>query len=730
MAPRFESYRKDLEFANIAPHVKLYGGISLQGSKMNANGSADQKAMIKIFRYDKLLGVVAKSRNFDISKDKEINAAESDVKLLLGKDSLMHGGLALRYNSDKRELYLFRGKNGIERAAFYDFYHRLEMSPDVIFWDMNEPLLYLRNIAQSGQSQIIVESFEYYSAGKMDKFQNIADYNIIEKLKSIVETSGENEFTTEDLARRLSPTYSAPTIKGILYKLVEDGFIDYDPQKEIVRVRYKTFHYVDARKKKVDYDNIRIDSKTDSINAEIDMRSLDMNLRGVNEIALSDTSFVVIFPEDKTVIVKQNRGMDFSGAMFAGRLDLAGNGFSFDYSNFKIDLSTVDSVIINIPTGNLDETGKPTVGPIKSIIEKVTGSLQIDSNNNRSGRLKHPSYPSLATTQPSYVYYDKPATLGGLYNREKFFFELEPFKFDSLNTFKTTKVGFNGKLVSASIFPEMKERITIQNDLSLGFKTEKNNIALYGGKGTFSNAIFLDNTGLRGKGLIRFMASESKSQDIIFYPDSTNAKVESFTMKAGIHGGVEFPNVTGGDDIIHWVPYNDSMVVQMDSLPFKIFDGQTILHGDLVVQSSGLSGAGNIEWSDATLSASNISFTKNKMHSDSADFAIKMLDPKKFALKTSDVNVTIDFEKKIGHFISNTDDIATSFPFNQYRTSINEFKWDMDKKKMTFLAPKGSEAEFTSTNPDQDSLSFKGRGRRDASVFLNGYYWSQSEDFL
>lgn len=208
------------------------------------------------------------------------------------------------------------------------------------------------------------------------------------------------------------------------------------------------------------------------------------------------------------------------------------------------------------------------------------------------------------------------------------FFELEPFKFDSLNKFKPTQVGFNGKLVSAGIFPEMKERITIQNDLSLGFKTEKNNISLYGGKGTFSNTISLDNSGLKGKGLIRFLASESKSQDIIFYPDSTNAKVESFTMKAGIHDGVEFPNVTGGNDVIHWVPYNDSMVVQMDSLPFKIFDGQTILHGDLVVQSSGLSGAGNVDWSDATLSASDIDFGKNKMHSDSADFTIKSLDPK------------------------------------------------------------------------------------------------------
>lgn len=706
--PRFESYRKDLQFDNIAPHVKLFGGIALQGAKMNANGTADQKATIKIYRYDKLLGVVAKSINFDINKQKEINASEADVKLMMGKDSILHGGVALRYNSDKRELYLFRGKNGIEKSPFYDYYHSFEISPDVIFWDMNEPILYLRNISQSGQSTVTFESFDYYSLGKMDKFQNIADYNIIEKLKSIVESTGQKEFATADLAKRLSPTYSIPTIKGILYKLVEDGFIDYDDQNEIVRVRYKTFHYVDAKHKKVDYDNIRIDSKTDSVNAEIDMRGLDMHLRGVNDIALSDTNFVIVFPEDRTVNVKQNRDMDFSGRMFAGRLDMSGNGFSFDYDNFKIDLSTVDSVLINIPTGKYDENHQPTVGPIKSIIEKVTGNLQIDSKDNRSGRAKHTQYPALTTTQPSFVYYDNPKTLGGVYDRDKFYFELEPFVFDSLNKFNTLKVGFNGKLVSAGILPEIKDRITIQQDLSLGFKTKKTDISLYGGKGTFSNSLSLDNTGLRGKGTINFLPSVSKSNDIVFFPDSMNAKADSFTMKATVLNSVEFPNVNGWKDKIHWIPYDDSMVVKMDTVPFKIFDGKTILRGALVLQSKGLSGSGNVDWSDANLSALDINFGKNKMQADSADFTIKSLDPKKFALKTTDVSAKIDFDKRIGEFKSNTDDISTSFPYNQYSTSINEFKWEMDKKKMTFVAPQGTTAEFTSVRPDQDSLTFNG----------------------
>ncbi|MCY7410353.1 MAG: hypothetical protein LH473_08780, partial [Chitinophagales bacterium] len=72
------------------------------------------------------------------------------------------------------------------------------------------------------------------------------------------------------------------------------------------------------------------------------------------------------------------------------------------------------------------------------------------------------------------------------------------------------------------------------------------------------------------------------------------------------------------------------------------------------------------------------------------------------------VNANIDFDTRIGNFKSNTDDISTTFPYNEYSTSINEFKWEMDKKRMTFKAPEGSTADFTSIAKDQDSLTFQG----------------------
>src|SRR6185436_21184372 len=115
-----------------------------------------------------------------------------------------------------------------------------------------------------------------------------------------------------------------------------------------------------------------------------------------------------------------------------------------------------------------------------------------------------------------------------------------------------------------------------------------------------------------------------------------------------------------------WIPYEDSMIVKQDSIPFTMFDLKTTLRGALVLQSKGLRGSGFVDWADAQLSSSDIGFGKNKLKADSADFLIKSLDPKKFALQTRDVNASIDFDKRVGDFKSNTDDATTTFPYNQY----------------------------------------------------------------
>jgi hypothetical protein len=708
--PRFVSYQKILNIDNFGPNVKYVGGITLEGGKINGSGDKDQKAQFYIYRYDGQLGCVVSSVIFSIKKFDDIYSNNAEIRLYVNKDSIFHPGCVFKYRISTKNMTIQRGDQGVAKSAFFDSYHQQEIYAEAIVWNTDNAYMDFKMLVAADATPSYFESTNYFEKNRLDKYQNVSDQNIINILKTYREKYDTNRINMAELAFQVNPKFTAETIRRTVYKLVEDGFVFYDEANEIVTIRRKTWQYVLADQKKIDYDIIKITSQNGDFNSRLDLKSFGMGIRGVKNIKLSDSSFVVIFPKNDSMTMMKNRDMNFDGMFFAGRADFYGKNFGFSYDGFNITSSNADTMLLNIPNGQVDKTGSPVLVPIKSCIQRVTGIITIDNKLAKSGGKKHDwTYPIVKTTDKSYVYYDQPKTFGGIYDRKKFYFELDPFELDSLNSFKPAKIFFTGKLVSSGIFPDITEKIGIQKDLSLGFISTQTDIALYGGKGKFTSKISLDNRGLRGNGDIKFLSSVTKSNDIIFYPDSTYAHAQSYNIPKGPFNGVPYPKVEVSKAFVHWKPNADSMVVDMDSIPFTMFENDSKLTGQLVLRSVGLRGSGLIDWSDAKLKSGDISFGSNSIKADTSDFFIKSVDPAKFALKTAEVNAKIDFDKQLGEFKSNTDDIATELPYNQYRTSINEFKWNIAKKQLTFFAPEGSESEFTSIHPDQDSLKFTGK---------------------
>jgi hypothetical protein len=86
---------------------------------------------------------------------------------------------------------------------------------------------------------------------------------------------------------------------------------------------------------------------------------------------------------------------------------------------------------------------------------------------------------------------------------------------------------------------------------------------------------------------------------------------------------------------------------------------------------------------------------------------IKSIGGDQVTFKTPNVRGKVDFVKRIGEFKANNEDIPTEFTNNFFKTNINEFFWDMDKKILDFKSPSGSPgAYFTSTHAQKDSLRF------------------------
>jgi len=77
---------------------------------------------------------------------------------------------------------------------------------------------------------------------------------------------------------------------------------------------------------------------------------------------------------------------------------------------------------------------------------------------------------------------------------------------------------------------------------------------------------------------------------------------------------------------------------------------------------------------------------------------------------STNVKSHIDFEQRTGEFTANELGHLTQFPYNQFASTLDHFKWDMDKKTIE-LTPTGrqesKEYVFVSQNPAQQGLRFQ-----------------------
>ena len=116
---------------------------------------------------------------------------------------------------------------------------------------------------------------------------------------------------------------------------------------------------------------------------------------------------------------------------------------------------------------------------------------------------------------------------------------------------------FPGTFESADIFPVFPDTLTMMDDYSLGFERETpvEGFPLYGGKAKYNNKIYLSNEGLIGDGVLEYLTSSTKSNEIYFFPDST-AIYTRICIKSG-NEGIEFPPVKNSETFGLYEPYNE-----------------------------------------------------------------------------------------------------------------------------------------------------------------------------
>ena len=718
--PTFDSYDKLIFIKEIYPGVDYQGGFTMKGARFLGSGNKEQDAMLYIYRKDSIF-LTCRSKIYVFKKDMAVGRNTS-VSFKMNTDSMFHPGLLFKYNVRTREVTLIRDNDpqSMSPSPYFNTYHKLDMDFEQLTWSIDKNDIKMGTLKGSIINKAYFESANYFRESRYNEIQLNDDVHPLVLLRRYSDKmAGLKTFNVDGFADFM--VRDITQVRQLCLMLSYKGFIEYDIETGQIKLKQRLFDYLKARVGKIDYDVINFDSEHDMVgleNASLNINNFDLRLYGVAKIQVSDSQNVAIYPRGRQLTVKRNRNFIYDGIIDAGLFSFFGQDLSFDYENFKIDMKNVDSLKIKVKSFFADEYGQKNMVDIQNVIENITGDLLIDDPHNKSSVKKFPKYPIFNSKQPSFVYYDYARTQQGVYGRDRFYFAIDPYTIDSLNSFTTEALFFDGEFVSAGIFENFREKLMVQKDYSLGFSryTGASGYPVYGGKGTFIDTMNLSNRGLLGRGTINYLNTTTKSREFIFLPDSMNCIAETYEVRKQLKesGGTEFPQVNAKNVDAHWEPYKDKFSIKQIDSAIVMYDGQARLQGGTSFTPKGLSGWGEFTFGSGRLTSNNFKFLEHETKADTSKFDVLVVGKKnEFAFKTKNVSAYVNFNDKKATFRSNDKMTVVQFPQNKYICYLDRFSWDMVTEQMDLgggntdtTKGKNSGSKFISVHPKQDTLNF------------------------
>lgn len=732
--PRFESYDQRLFIEDLVKHVDYEGGMTMQGARLSGSGAREQPAYLHFHRMketkdgekvrEKVLELAGQSFSIE---PKMISADGVRSIIEIEDDSIYHPELRAKFDREERQLTLIREDEGLSKTPYYNGHHELEMYFEALYWKIDDPLMRMGNLKGSTQQQAAFESTDFFSDRRFDALQGLSrrrSEHSLYKIKGMMDKVDTNRFDARSLSQHMRLPFKQ--VNKLLLDYSTKGFVEYDPDEEEVIVRQKVEDYIQAKEEQKDHDVILFNSDPsqggsrmgDEQNAQLSLLDHQLVIRGVERVILSQTQNVSIHPRDRKVTVWEDRDFEFKGLVRAGKMNLQGPKFEFDYEEFKLKFDHVDSAHLRVR--KLGAEKDAPLRTVRSTIEELKGEIQISHPMNKSGYKddEYTQYPIITNEKRSYVYYDDEEIQEGAYEKEKFHFHMQPFQMDSLDDFHNKAIAFDGKFHSGGILPPFEEDLTLQKDHSLGFIRDapEGGFPVYGAGANFDNEIHLSNDGLQGNGNLSFMTANAYSEEFTFFPDSTTGIAKKFENE-GQKTGPSVPEVKGEGVKIKYKPEEHIMQASKVREPMTLYqDAQ--FHGALKLSKSGMGGQGKMSFDNAEIFSDDYDLKHMTADADTADLDLQTPGAESLAFSTHNVNAHLDFEERKGEFKSNGEDSYIEFPENQYVCYMDQFNWFMDQGNLELEASEDlqnvtidseldlSGSNFYSTRPDQDSLSF------------------------
>ncbi|MDQ3395518.1 MAG: hypothetical protein M3512_15610, partial [Bacteroidota bacterium] len=255
--PRFKSYQNDINVKNLAkPNLKYKGGFSLAGKEIYSSSVLEGIATIEV-QEKGVKKFQAKSDRFNL-KDSIITAQRSTIVIYQNKDSIFHPAVKFKYNSDIEFLTLTKDDGGFKNTPFYASYYKMDIFSEMLKWDLNSDSLDISILNAKNQLPAVFESQEYFNELRFNNLTGLYNFHPLQMVFGYSKKIKSEEFYSADMARELKQ--NPATIKGAMIFLMQNGFIDYEPKLDLVKVNRKGTHYVMSRAERKDFDNLSIPS--------------------------------------------------------------------------------------------------------------------------------------------------------------------------------------------------------------------------------------------------------------------------------------------------------------------------------------------------------------------------------------------------------------------------------------------------------------------------------------
>ena len=706
--PSFISDQNSIFFTNIFNDVHAKGAIEISGKRIFLFSPNGQDVQLEFMHNDKsFISVLTNRFRFEDSK---IYAKDVDLKISWNSDSLFHPELDLFYSDITHSLLFNRDSKGMGMSPIHSSFHQLDCYFDKLEWKKDSSVLYFSNDLNPDNNPALLESFNFYDESRYTDIETFALRHPAFVLRSMqIDYDNRKSFSLNEVSDYFN--YSKENSHLLMTNFAIVGIVDYDFSKELIFIREKLDFLLNARLGITDYDKIQFISRSNSIpSAKMALSNGDLFVYGVDMVELSDSNQVAVFPVNNELVIHKNRDFTFDGLLQSGRFGLFGKKMKFLYDAFVVDFDKIDSLQYLVSIHG-DSIISPDEKVVKTVISDIKGKFSIDNPTNKSGLKFLPEYPILFSNEESNVYYNK--IKNGVYKKDLFSFKVDPFVLDSLLKINTGNLEFPGCLNAPSIFPLFRDTLRLNSLFELSFSHNiPDRYLAYEGRGEFTNKLYLDNSGLHGKGALYYLNSVTFTDSIYFYPFRALAHAESHNIYSQ-KSEPNCPNVFIEDASIDWRAFDDQIESRNRDFLYLTYNEGFNFDGSMVLSPKNLIGSGDLFYYNAISTSSSFIFKRRKFTAKQSKFSFFESDLGPKIIKGNRLFSSFDFDSNTGYFKSLDDSASFELYKNKYLLYFDQMNWNRNNQLQNFVQLSQNKALIRSIPTSNDSHSFNA----DSAIF-------------